>query len=169
MRNQSVIIVVSCLVLNLSLTGCQELTTAFGPLTPPTGIMIKPRISPNPNAGIAVPDSVYPENKEDIGEPYNIVVLRSGRNIRFDNRTATPYKNVRVFLNMQYAAIIPEIPIGLSPEYDIESFVNIHAEPYPTARFLNPERNKVLLLADLIHQNKVHKLTVKLDEDWQRR
>jgi len=106
----------------------------------------------------------YPHAAE-IAEPLNIEVVREGNAIKLVNLTVTRYENVQLWLNQQYGADLAYVPIGHSEFLDLESFINEHGEPYPVGRFLQPDRDKPLVLADLVMDGKIHKLVVRL-HDW---
>jgi hypothetical protein len=73
---------------------------------------------------------------------------------------------VTVYLNNEYGATVESLPIGDSGPIALNQFVNVHAERYPVGSFLEPEKAKVLLLADAMIDGKVHKLNVRLVDDW---
>lgn len=107
----------------------------------------------------------YPFEAE-VGESLDIEVERKGNAIQLVNRTVHSYKNGQIWLNQQYGADLAEVPIGAGPLLDMESFINEHGERYPVGRFLQPDRDKPLVLADLYIDGKLHKLVVRL-VDWQ--
>jgi len=78
------------------------------------------------------------------------------------------YKDVQVWLNQQYGAYLAVVPIGHGPLLNMESFINEHGERYPVGRFLQPDRDKPLVLTDLVIDGKMHKLVVRLAEGWKR-
>lgn len=108
---------------------------------------------------------MYPEELP-IGDALDIQVTRVGNAIRLDNRTTRRYHDAELWLNRQYGAQIGEVVIGPGPLLSLESFVNHYAEKYPMGGFLDPDSNRPLVLADLVVDGKIHKLVVRLDEDW---
>ncbi|MDX1565193.1 MAG: hypothetical protein R3236_07295 [Phycisphaeraceae bacterium] len=113
------------------------------------------------------PPRHYPQDLP-IGEPLPIEVVRSGSTFYFDNRSTRSYRDVEVWLNLQYGARIREIPIGRSQPIPMRRFVNHHSERYPTGSFLRPKDNRPLLLVDLVLDGKIRKTTTRLTEGWQR-
>jgi hypothetical protein len=107
----------------------------------------------------------YPGNAA-LAEPFDIEVIREGKGIRLDNRSTHAYQNVQLWLNQQYGADITAVPIGRGELISLHSFVNQYNEQYPTAKFLYPDNDKPLVMADLVVDGKVHKLTVRLNDDW---
>ncbi len=101
-----------------------------------------------------------------VGEPVKIEVIPVGKAVRFDNRTGHRFEDVEVWLNHQYGASVDAIPIGRSDPIALASFVNEHGERYPTARFLQPERRRPLVLADLLVDGTIRKMTVRLSKTW---
>jgi hypothetical protein len=109
---------------------------------------------------------IYPEEAA-LGEPLDVQVIRlDRRNVRFDNRTTMAMQNVTVFLNHQYGAVLAELPVGDSGAVALNQFVNHYAERYPVGSLLEPEKAQVLVLADVMIDGKVHKMSVRLAEDW---
>ncbi len=108
----------------------------------------------------------YPDDAET-AEPLDILVVRMDRRtIRFDNRTTRPLDEVTVYLNHEYGAVLETLPIGGSGPIALSRFVNHHAERYPIGSFLEPEKAKVLLLADAVVDGRVHKMNVRLIDEW---
>lgn len=165
-------IIVNTLILLtlITITGCKGASTVFGPIgTIDRGKKIPYVKTKVGESGIVVPASIYPTDKDYQKSSLNIEVLRDDYSIWFDNRSAKAFDNVKIFLNMEYAATLENLPIGLSEKYDLHSFVNKHGEEYPTAVFLNPERDKLLVSTDLIKDKHIYRLTVRLPKDWQKR
>lgn len=112
------------------------------------------------------PAMTYPEDAA-VGEPIDVQVIRlDRRNVRFDNRTTLVMQNVTVFLNHQYGAVLEQLPVGDSGPVALNQFVNEYAERYPVGSFLEPEKAQVLVLADVMIDDKVHKMSVRLAEEW---
>lgn len=109
----------------------------------------------------------YPDDME-IGESLRIEVIRNGRSIVLDNRSVESYENVVLWLNQEYGATIPMIEIGRNQPIALSHFVNWFGDTYPLARFLNPDRDKTLITAEIQLQGKLRKLTVRLEEGWDR-
>jgi len=113
------------------------------------------------------PPRFYPEQME-VGEPLEIEIVRVNRKrITIDNRTTQPWDGGRIWLNRQYGAVIDEIPIGRSEPIALVNFVNMHGEQFPVGSLLTPEQSRALIAADLEANGKLHKLVVRLEEDWQ--
>lgn len=115
----------------------------------------------------AHPDPMtYPQDMA-VGEPIDVQVIRlDRRNVRFDNRSTLAMRDVTVYLNNQYGAVLPSLPIGDSGPVALNQFVNEHAERFPVGSFLEPEKSQVLLLADAVIDGKVRKMYVRLAKDW---
>jgi len=106
----------------------------------------------------------YPDDAP-LGEPLAIEVIRTGNGIQLDNRTVNAYADTVLWLNEQYGAKIGDVAIGRGQPIALESFVNHHGETYPVGRFLQPDADRPLILADLVVEGTRHKLTVRL-QDW---
>jgi hypothetical protein len=94
---------------------------------------------------------VYPKDSER-GQDLDILVIRKGASLTFVNRTPRVYNNVEIWLNQQYVQTVSRIDIGQTSQnsdYNLASFFNRHAEPYPIGSFLTPEKNMQLLVAEL--------------------
>lgn len=109
----------------------------------------------------------YPQELP-IGDPLNVEIVREGNAIRLDNRTPRAYENVELWLNHEYGAPIDTLPVGRGRPIDIESFTNQFGESYPVAELLQPERNRKLVMADVVVNGEIRKLTVRLAPDWRR-
>ena len=101
-----------------------------------------------------------------VAGPLDIEVIRDGNAIVIDNRTTREYEGVPLWLNQEYGGRLDILPIGRGKPLALTSFVNRYGEPYPVARFLRPELDRTLVLAELVLDGKLHKLTVRLEEDW---
>ncbi|MDH3584307.1 MAG: hypothetical protein OER86_08845 [Phycisphaerae bacterium] len=113
--------------------------------------------------GTAVP---YPA-EAPVGEPLDIEITRIDDAIRLDNRTVHSYSDAQLWLNSEYGALIDRIAVGRGDPLYLGSFLNRHGETYPLGRFLTPDKDKPLVLADLLIDGRLHKLTVRLGDDWQ--
>lgn len=103
-----------------------------------------------------------------VGEPVDIEVIRlDNARLQLDNRTAHAYHDVPLWLNHEFGRIVEDVPIGRSEVLILESFANHHGEAYPIGRFLKPDRNRPLVMADLFADGRLRKLTVRLEENWQ--
>jgi len=113
------------------------------------------------------PPRFYPEQME-IGEPLEIEIVRvSRKRITIDNRTTQPWDGGRIWLNRQYGTVLDEIPVGQSDQIALVEFVNLHGEQFPVGTWLTPEESREVIAADLEANGKLHKLIVRLAEDWQ--
>lgn len=110
---------------------------------------------------------VYPV-KAEVGGQLDIEVLRSGKGIVLENRTVRSYENVELWLNQEFGGPLEEIELGRNDRLALLSFTNRYAERYPTARFLQPDADRPLVLAELLIDGKVYKLPVRLTDDWRR-
>ncbi len=83
------------------------------------------------------------------GPDLDIVITRDGSDIRLINRTARSYEGLQLWLNQQYVQDAQQIAIGENPQLQLPTFINRHGEPFPTARFLQPERARPVISAEL--------------------
>ena len=114
---------------------------------------------------VAAVSRPYPAAAE-IGPPLEIEVIRDGDAILLDNRTVQGYEGVDLWLNQQYGGTVDIVPIGRGEALALTSFLNRYGEHYPIARFLRPELDRSLIAAEMFISGKLHKLTVRLEEDW---
>jgi hypothetical protein len=114
---------------------------------------------------LAAADRPYPAGLE-IGEPLAIEVVRKGNSIQLDNRTVRTFEGAELWLNEEFGATVPLIGIGRGEGMSLVSFVNRYGDHYPVARFLRPELDRSLISAELALGGRLHKLTVRLEEDW---
>lgn len=114
----------------------------------------------------AVPRA-YPVKAEVAGQ-LDIEVLRQGRGIVLENRTVSQYSNAELWLNQEFAAPVDEVVVGRGERLSLRNFTNRYAEYYPTAKFLQPEADRPLVLAELLIDGKIYKLPVRLADDWRR-
>lgn len=100
------------------------------------------------------------------GPDLDIVVRREGPNLTFVNRTAQPYRDVRVWLNQEYVRDLPAIEIGPSNRFDLNRWINEHREPFPVGTFLAPDAAFPVVLAEMLDMDTGlrHRLLVWPDE-----
>lgn len=143
-----------CLLL-LLLGGCEavsHIATSLGPDQPAE------RVEP----------VLYPEDAP-VGEPLEVEVIRvSRRHVNLVNRTAHSYQDLEVYLNHQFGGTIESLPVGQSIEVSLSQFVNHHGERYPVGSLLEPDKSQKLILAEAMVDGQIHRMTVRLSEDWQR-
>ncbi len=148
------------LLLAAMLGGCGYISEMKLPFITPTGKKLDaPQAGPKPAA--------YPVDLP-IAEPLDIEVIRVGNAIELDNRSTQTYAEAQIWLNHAYGAVLKNLPIGRSSQFNLESFINEYGELYPVGYFLKPERDRKLVMADLVIDGKIHKLTVRLADDWRR-
>lgn len=146
----------TCLLLLLLIAapGCEGIDHVLTSLTP-TGT---PTELTEPNE--------YPADLE-AGEAYDVEVVRINRKlIRLDNRTARPLDGAELWLNSEYGGVIASLPIGEGNALPLPQFVNHFGERYPVGSFLEPEKTRGIISAELVINNRRHPLTVRLEEDW---
>ncbi len=109
----------------------------------------------------------FPKDFEVAGS-FDIDVIRVDRkHIRFDNSSVRIFRGARVFLNHDYSADISMIATGKSNLIALDGFVNEHGERYPVGSFLQPEKNRPILLGELVINEKVYKLSARLEKGWE--
>lgn len=109
----------------------------------------------------------YPADKP-IGDSMDIEVVRlSRRHVRMTNRTAHTLNDLTVYFNQQYGGTVEALPPGKPVEVALAEFVNEHGERFPVGSFLEPDKARVLILADAVIDDRIHKLNVRLEDDWQ--
>ena len=84
-----------------------------------------------------------------------------------DNRTTHHLTNVTLFFNRQYGGTVADLPVGRPITVNLLNFVNQYGERFPVGSFLEPEKSRIIVLADAFVDGQLHKLTVRLPEDWQ--
>ncbi len=109
---------------------------------------------------------IYPAEAETDDALDIQIVRQDRRHIRFDNRTTQSLNDVTIWLNHEYGAVIDRVPIGNSGQVPLLQFVNQHGERYPVGSFLEPEKAKVLVLADAVVDGKLRKMNVRLVDEW---
>lgn len=112
-------------------------------------------------AGCAAPEPVLDDPTADAlsalrypgrstyGPDLDIVLTREGSKIRLTNRTARSYTGLQLWLNQQYVQHADRVAIGPNPQMKLATFINRHREPFPTGSFLQPERAKPVISAEL--------------------
>ena len=104
----------------------------------------------------------YPENAPH-GPDLDVLLVRSGGQVRLVNRTANSYAGMQLWLNRQYVRDSGTIQIGTDNLRELTEFINLFEEPYPVGTFLNPDQTAPLVLAELYNpkQNVRHRLIVR--------
>jgi hypothetical protein len=110
---------------------------------------------------------VYPD-KAPLGDPLPIEIIREGKSITLENRSVNTIAGGQLWLNRQYAADLASIPVGRGEKISLSNFLNKQGDAYPVALFLYPDHDKPLVMADLLMDGKMHKLIVRLVDDWRR-
>ncbi len=111
----------------------------------------------------------YPR-EAPVGRDLDILMLQKDRNFTFVNRTTEAHKNVQLWLNQQYVGLIDEIPIGMSPTFQMGHFINQYGEAYPIGGLLNPDKSYPLVLAELYNPStenstgQRHKIVVRSED-----
>ena len=83
------------------------------------------------------------------GPDLDIAAVRDGSTLTLANRTASPYRDVQLWLNRQYVRELPVIRIGPDNRLDLDRFVNEHREPFPVGTLLAPDEAFPVVLAEL--------------------
>jgi hypothetical protein len=109
----------------------------------------------------------YPE-QTPLAEPLPIEIIRQGKSIIVENRSVRAIQNGELWLNRQYGATLATIPIGRGQPIALSNFINKDGKAYPVAEFLYPDHDKPLVMGDLLIDGKMHKLIVRLVDDWRR-
>jgi len=104
----------------------------------------------------------YPEDAPH-GPDLDVLLVRSGGQVRLVNRTAYSYAGMQLWLNRQYVRDSGTIQIGTDNLRELTDFINYYEEPYPVGTFLNPDQTAPLVLAELYNpqQNVRHRLLVR--------
>lgn len=104
----------------------------------------------------------YPENAPH-GPDLDVLLVRSGGQIRLVNRTPSSYAGMQLWLNRQYVRESGNIQIGTDNLRRLTDFINLYEEPYPVGTFLNADQTDPLVLAELYNprQNIRHRLLVR--------
>ncbi len=123
-------------------------------------------LGPDAPAGPVEP-MFYPADAP-IDQPLNVQVVRiSRRHVRLTNLTASSLGDLTVYFNQQYGGVVEQLPAGRSIEVALADFVNAHGERYPVGSLLEPDKSRVLLLADAVVDGRLRKMNVRLADDWQ--
>ena len=91
----------------------------------------------------------FPVDRLHGPDPEDILIIRSGGQIRIVNRTANDYTGMQLWLNGQYVADNVAIRIGTDNVRELTAFINRFEEPYPVGTFLNPDQTMPLRMAEL--------------------
>ncbi|MEM6259360.1 MAG: hypothetical protein AAGI37_13835 [Planctomycetota bacterium] len=104
----------------------------------------------------------YPENAPH-GPDLDVLLVRSGGQVRIVNRTPNTYGGMQLWLNRQYVRDSGTIQIGTGNLRLLTDFINLYEEPYPVGTFLNPDQTAPLVLAELYNpqQNVRYRLLVR--------
>ncbi len=147
----------TCLLLLMMMTvapGCEGIDHVLTSLTP-TGT---PTQTAEPRQ--------YPAELP-ASEAYDVEVVRVNRKqVRLDNRTSRSLDGAQLWLNAEFGGAVESLPIGEGANLPLTMFVNHFGERYPVGSFLEPEKTRGIVAAELIIDNKRHPLTVRLAEDW---
>jgi hypothetical protein len=109
---------------------------------------------------------LYPESL-DTGPTWDVEVVRlDSRHIQLTNRTVHKMANVPIFLNEQYGTTVEALPIGEPVTVQLQRFVNQYGERFPVGSFLEPDKARVLVLAEAVSDTERHRLNVRLVDDW---
>lgn len=104
----------------------------------------------------------YPENAPH-GPDLDVLLVRSGGQVRLINRTPNNYAGMQLWLNRQYVRDSGNIQIGTDNLRRLTDFINLYEEPYPVGTFLNADQTAPLVLAEFYNpqQNIRHRLLVR--------
>ncbi|MGB0767168.1 MAG: hypothetical protein ACPGYV_05620 [Phycisphaeraceae bacterium] len=104
----------------------------------------------------------YPQDAPH-GPDLDILLVRSGGQVRLVNRTPTSYAGMQLWLNRQYVRDSGSVQIGTDNLRDLTDFINLYEEPYPVGTFLNPDQTAPLVLAEFYdpRTNIRHRLLVR--------
>ncbi len=83
------------------------------------------------------------------GQDVDVLVMPASQHITLVNRTTTPLNSVQLWLNQQYVAIVDDLGVGQRQRIPLARFINRHAESFPTAGFLAPDRALRLVHAEI--------------------
>lgn len=134
------------ILLGLMLTGCSALRDTTAP----------------PQTVNRLAELDYPEDAPH-GPDLDLLLVRSGSQVRLVNRTPNSYAGMQLWLNRQYVRDSGTINIGTDNLRELTGFINLYKEPYPVGTFLNPDQTAPLVLAELYNpqQNIRHRLVVR--------
>jgi hypothetical protein len=100
--------------------------------------------NPVPNSPrSARPWRPYPAQAE-LGADLDIVVSQAAGVVHLVNRTPKSYRNVQLWLNDQYGAKVT-VEIGPGNRFALTRFINEHAEHFPIAGILTPDKGFPIL------------------------
>ena len=151
------------LILTLLLTGCSQ----------PLAEVMQPQFlfgtRADPALAIDLSKLGYP-TEAAAGADLDILVIKKGDAIHFVNRTTIIHRSVQLWINQQYVGLIDEIPIGISGNFALGSFINKYGEAFPVGGFLNPDKSFPIVLAELFNPSadnstrQRHKLVVRSED-----
>lgn len=151
------------LILTILLTGCSQ----------PLAEVMQPQIlfgtRADPSLAIDLSKLSYPAEAA-AGADLDILVIKKGDTIHFVNRTTAVHRTVQVWINQQYIGLVDEIPIGVSGNFALASFINKYGEAFPVGGFLNPDKSFPIVLAELFNPStenstrQRHKLVVRSED-----
>lgn len=101
------------------------------------------------------------------GRDLDIVVVQGNVAVELVNRTASRFRNVRVWINEQYVAPEMDLDVGRGNRVDLRRFVNALEEPFPVGTVLAPDAGRPVVLAEL-HDPGLglrHRLIVQHNDD----
>lgn len=84
-----------------------------------------------------------------LGPEVDVVVVARNASVELINRTAEPFRDVRVWLNEQYVSPRTSVEPGEKRRLDLRRFVNALEEPFPIGTLLEPDAGRPVLLAEL--------------------
>ena len=89
------------------------------------------------------PWTPYPEQAA-LGADLDMIVTQGRGILKVDNRTPRSFKDVQLWLNLQYVAQVT-IHIGSGNPAPLTEFRNKHGEHFPIAGFLTPDKGFPIL------------------------
>jgi len=92
-----------------------------------------------------------------IGDDWDIIILRDGASIELVNRTASSYRDLYLWLNRRYVSQIELIQIGTDNRVQLSQFIDQHRQPFPVGAILAPDKARPLICADLFDQTTGHR------------
>lgn len=107
------------------------------------GVLARGKVSTPSNSSSARPWSAYPAQAA-LGADLDIVVTQAAGVVHVVNRTPRSYRNVQLWLNDQYVARVT-IDIGPDNRIALTRFINEHAEHFPIAGILTPDKGFPIL------------------------
>jgi hypothetical protein len=86
------------------------------------------------------------------GPDLDVLATRDGLDLWLYNRGATPREGGVLWLNEQYVARAPDMPVGQWVSLPLKRAVNHHGEPFPVGGLLTPDRGFPLVLAEWVER-----------------